>query len=264
MVTPYLKEYLNKLKQYQFQFTEDFFWDIFFEMMCGVYYLHCLGFVHLDIKPTNFLVDEHGIIKLTDFCQSREINKRTIDSLNDNFSSIRSSLSSKSSFNSLNSSKDFNEGDSVYLAPEFFSNISQISYKTDIFSLGLSFYEILSGVSLPKNGDLWQKIRAEGINQDMLNSISFQNIRFRELISKMTAVNQEERWTIEMFLNNENFIELYQRFNSLKINNYHPLFDPSLYSQIFPKEDYENYEENEIKVGFAERSDSSMAINFNY
>ena len=36
-------------------------------------------------KDGAILVDENGTIKLTDFCQSRELNKRTIDCLKDNF-----------------------------------------------------------------------------------------------------------------------------------------------------------------------------------
>ncbi|MCQ2818424.1 MAG: protein kinase [archaeon] len=252
-----LEEYINKLKIFQFQFSENFFWDIIFEMMCGVYYLHCIGFIHLDIKPKNFLVDEHGTIKLTDFCQSRELNKKSIDCL-------RESMNSQTSFSSKNSNKDFTEGDSVYMAPEFFTNINQINYKTDVFSLGLSIYEILSGVSLPKNGEIWQRIRSEGLNNEMMNYIPFQNIRLRNLILKMTAINQEERWSIDMFLKNENFFELNQRFNQLKNNCYQQTFDPFFWKEFSASEDTQNYQTgDDFNISYAKRSDSSMGINFN-
>jgi serine/threonine protein kinase len=55
------------------------------------------------------------------------------------------------------------EGDSIYMAPEFLQdNIKRsekISPKADIFSLGATLLELASGMNLPQNGVVWQKLR---------------------------------------------------------------------------------------------------------
>lgn len=98
-------------------------------MVCSVKHVHDCGFVHLDIKPSNFFVKEDGTIKLGDFGQAIEIRK--IATLRD----------------------DDVEGDSVYMAPELLSNYlkltDKISVKADIFSLGASLLELASGMNLP-------------------------------------------------------------------------------------------------------------------
>lgn len=98
-----------------------------------------MNYVHGDVKPLNFLVDSDEILKLSDFDFSVKIN------------------------NPLN--LDFLEGDSRYYAPELLDNtlFKQIlSFSTDIFSLGLSFTEIIFKIDLPVNGPLWEEMRKEG------------------------------------------------------------------------------------------------------
>jgi len=74
--------------------TEDQIWKILFQMCAAVKHVHDAGFVHLDIKPSNFFVKEDGTVKLGDFGLALEINQ--IPFLKD----------------------DDVEGDSIYLAPE--------------------------------------------------------------------------------------------------------------------------------------------------
>lgn len=98
-------------------------------MVCAVKHVHDSGFIHLDIKPSNFFVTSEGKIKLGDFGQALEIQNLT--TLKD----------------------DDVEGDSVYLAPELLKNnlpiTKKISKKADIFSLGASLLELASDMNLP-------------------------------------------------------------------------------------------------------------------
>ncbi len=98
-------------------------------------YLHSLYFVHLDIKPTNFLVDSDGRIKLADFGMTKKYD--------------------------TNLQSDDIEGDCVYISKEALSSKSlmDIKNKSDLFSLGLSYIELLFKVELPKSGPLWIKLR---------------------------------------------------------------------------------------------------------
>lgn len=63
-------------------------------MACAVKHVHDCGFIHLDIKPSNFFVTQRGTIKLGDFGLAL-------------------------SFHEVNNLKDDDvEGDSIYMAPE--------------------------------------------------------------------------------------------------------------------------------------------------
>ena len=67
-----LFDYLSNLENKNFIFTKSFYWDIIFQMLCGVFHLHEIGYLHLDIKPENFLVDLNGNIYLSDFGLSQK------------------------------------------------------------------------------------------------------------------------------------------------------------------------------------------------
>ena len=108
-------------------------------MACAVKHVHEAGFVHLDIKPSNFFVRDDEGLRLGDFGQAIEIKRIALVK------------------------DDDVEGDSVYMAPELLQNKvkgnDKISTKADIFSLGASLLELASGMNLPQNGLLWQKLR---------------------------------------------------------------------------------------------------------
>ena len=202
-----LKHYLNLLKEKNFEFDKNFYWDIIFEMIVSVYFLHKLGYVHFDIKPSNFLVNENGQLLLSDFCLS--IKEKSI----------------------INNCTDELEGDSIYISPELFykNKDTLISKKTDIFSLGLSIFEILTDFELPKNGDLWQLIRKKGIPNELLQKIPISDDRkvFEKLIVDFSSYNSEDRPFLENVLKDDkNYPELYERYKLLIDGKYKPQFNP--------------------------------------
>ena len=224
-----LTDYINSLKLSNFNFSENFYWDVIFEIMCGVLFIHKMGYIHFDIKPTNFLVDENGKILLNDFCLSRPENDL------DSFEEI--------------------EGDSIYLSLEVFKK-KNISQKSDLFSLGLSIFEILTDFKLPKNGDLWQEIRYNKIPENLLNLIKFNNIKFQNLILILTNINPFNRIDIEnIFNDNINFPELYYRYVLLNNGNYVRNFNPSLWKE-FKNENIYDFTNFNSHNAFTKRSDS--------
>jgi len=46
---------------------EDVIWNMLFDMTCAVKHVHDKGFIHLDIKPSNFFVKQDLTVKLGDF-----------------------------------------------------------------------------------------------------------------------------------------------------------------------------------------------------
>jgi serine/threonine protein kinase len=98
-------------------------------MVCAVKHVHDCGFVHLDVKPTNFFVTQEGKVKLGDFGLAIDLN------------------------NLISLKDDDVEGDSVYMAPELLKTSlpleQRVSPKADIFSLGTTLLEVASGMNLP-------------------------------------------------------------------------------------------------------------------
>ena len=195
-----LLDYLSKLEQHNFSFNTDFYWDILFEMLAGLSFFHQCGYLHLNVKPSNFLVDDNGYVKLSDF----GLSQRKVDLVNID---------------------DIFEGDSAYISPELFNRKtpSEIDEKSDVYSLGLSFLEILAKIDLPKNGKLWRTMRAYemfSIPKEFLINWNIQEKgKFIELIKVMTAP-YKERMNLEDIINSEEFPEIKKRYKMLMQNKY--------------------------------------------
>ena len=200
-----LKEYISDIKKFSnIKLNYSFYWDIIFQMIVPVNFLHKLGYIHFDIKPTNYLVMNNNQLLLNDFCLSKKEE------------------------NIKNISTDELEGDSNYISPElFYKDVGIITHKIDIFSLGLSLLEILTEIELPKNGSIWQKIRNHELPKDFLDKIPLidndneNRNKLIQLIKEMTQINSSLRPELDSLLNDINkYPELYNRYKMLKNNEY--------------------------------------------
>lgn len=194
-------DYLEHLeKKKKFKFTPEFYWDIIFEMIIGLLYFHNKGYIHFDIKPTNFIVDNNGYIKLNDFGLCHKVEE-------------------------LSLIDDIIEGDSRYISKELFDNndkisLSNIDNRCDVFSLGLSLLEIMGKIELPPNGKLWRDIRNENfiMTDEFLNYCNISNNKeFLKLINQMISPINKRLTLIEII---KKFPELNNRYELLKINKY--------------------------------------------
>jgi len=87
----------------------------------GLHYLHRNQIVHLDLKPPNILLDGNMIPKITDFGLSRQFDEKQSRAITTKIG-----------------------GTMGYLAPESFGS-REITYRYDIYSLGVIITEILTG-----------------------------------------------------------------------------------------------------------------------
>lgn len=94
----------------------------------GLEHAHAMGIVHCDIKPHNMIITQSGRLKVTDFGIARAMN-------------------SQNTMMYTNSVM----GSAHYLSPEQASG-KAIDGSTDIYSLGVVLYEMLTG-RLPFDGD---------------------------------------------------------------------------------------------------------------
>jgi serine/threonine-protein kinase len=112
--------------------------DLITAVGAGVEYIHSNDIIHGDMKPENILISPKGEIKLADFGLSKA---------NTLFSLGRERL----------------RGTKRYMAPEQLTR-KKVDARTDIYSLGVSSYELFTGVS-PYFGKTQDEIIKEIINR---------------------------------------------------------------------------------------------------
>jgi Nif-specific regulatory protein len=101
----------------------DALYDVILQIAAGLHHIHHLGIIHLDLKPSNILVDEHGKAKIMDFgvaVESHQVLDRKI------------------------------RGTLHYMAPEVLRQ-DRVDARADLYALGMTLYETVTG-ALPGYG----------------------------------------------------------------------------------------------------------------
>ena len=120
--------------------NEDRIWDWTAQILSGLSFLHSRHILHLDVKPDNVFMTRDGTLKIGDLGTS-----------------VREGGGE--------GREEVEEGDAVYIAPELLDgSIGAVSAKADIFSLGLTLFEIAADVVLPTRGEAWNELRQEKID----------------------------------------------------------------------------------------------------
>src|SRR3712207_4528778 len=88
-------------------------------------YAHDEGIVHRDIKPENILLDRRGRVKVADFGLAKLVGQEHLD------------VSITATHQVL--------GTLRYMAPEQMESSHAVDHRCDIYSLGVVFYELLTG-----------------------------------------------------------------------------------------------------------------------
>lgn len=154
--------------------TEEQVWKMLHDVASGLAYLHEQGIIHQDIKPDNILVDPLGNYVITDFGIS-----------------VQSRSTLRKSMNIATGS-----GTTAYMGPERFSKDPTPLKASDIWSLGATAYELITGnAPFGEIGGGMQKGGADlpTIKQDI-------SAELRMVLAKMLALETWDRPTAEQLV----------------------------------------------------------------
>eukprot|EP00042_Codosiga_hollandica_P045875 m.472947 g.472947 ORF g.472947 m.472947 type:complete len:347 (-) comp57117_c0_seq1:89-1129(-) len=138
-------------------------WRLLGDCASGIEHIHKNDMVHMDIKPANLFLDGSNCVKIGDFGIA-----------------VQRGLKS-----------EFGDGDPAYIAPELLAD-SRIGPEADIFSLGITFLELVSNSSMPSRGPDWHAIREGRIPSQLLKS---ESLALSELVRWMLAPDPRNRFS---------------------------------------------------------------------
>ena len=98
------------------------------QVLEAVGYAHNKGIIHRDIKPSNILISSDDNVKVLDFGIAKILQEKGLTKTGTKMGTI------------------------YYMSPEQIKAVKDIDNRTDIYSLGVTFYEMLSG-RIPFNVD---------------------------------------------------------------------------------------------------------------
>ncbi len=94
---------------------------IFNQICAGIQYAHNKGIIHRDIKPSNIMIDAHDQVKIMDFGIAKILGDKGMTRTGAKMGTL------------------------YYMSPEQVMAQKDIDHRTDIYSLGITLFEMLTG-----------------------------------------------------------------------------------------------------------------------
>jgi len=132
---------MNSLYDRSLSREKDIVWNFFLDLLIGLCYIHKNRIVHLDIKPANIFLSLQ--------------NKSSIPTLKIGDFGISQKMGPECKGVKLK------KGDGRYLAPELLEKDREIDDKVDVYSLGITIFEMAS--DLNADGALWEEVKKQAV-----------------------------------------------------------------------------------------------------
>ena len=152
--------------------------DIMLQLTSAISCAHDSNIIHRDIKPQNVLIKEDGLVKITDFGIAMALNSNELTQTNSVMGSVH------------------------YLPPEQ-ANGKGSTQKSDIYSLGIVMFELLTG-QLPFKGENAVEIAIKQMKTQIPSVCSINKLipqSVENIILKACAKNPKNRYNnvVEMY-----------------------------------------------------------------
>ena len=95
--------------------------DLGMQLCSALQHAHEAGIVHRDLKPSNLMILDDGTLKLTDFGIAKDLDVTALTGANNTI------------------------GTAAYMSPEQCKGDPHLTFKSDLYSLGVVFYELITG-----------------------------------------------------------------------------------------------------------------------
>jgi serine/threonine protein kinase len=145
--------------------------EVFKEMLTALSFVHKMGFVHRDVKPSNFMITLDGRLLLLDFGIAKDVDG------NSDYTATGT---------------NYQMGTPSYMSPEQIRNSKGVDQRSDIYSLGVVLFFMVNGkgpyeASNMSLFDLFTKI----VNEPIPKSSTV----WDDVIQKMTEKTLEKRYS---------------------------------------------------------------------
>jgi serine/threonine protein kinase len=153
--------------------SDDEIKHLFGQMLDAVGYVHEQGLIHRDIKPSNFMLDGRGNIKLLDFGIAKAADATSAEY--------------------TQTGTGVQMGTPMYMSPEQIVSTKAVTTQSDIYSLGVVLWQMVSGMKPYDIATLSTfQIQSKIVNEPLPKT----GTGWDELIGKATEKSVEKRYSV--------------------------------------------------------------------
>lgn len=152
--------------------------EIFIQSANALFAAHKAGIIHRDIKPENIMIRTDGYVKVLDFGLAKLVEKQKIDT----------------DEQTVKTNAGVIMGTVQYMSPEQASGL-KLDERTDIFSLGIVLYEMLTGLT-PFRGKTVSHILVSIIEQPVPNLLTYAKVPIElvQIVNKTLSKDLSSRY----------------------------------------------------------------------